>query len=425
MNRETLRQHRWFAPALGGTLAILSGLLLWGTPLGDSWVKASHDYLLHFGGNATDLTTRGGGLQRTPGWLEALVLVVTGGLLGAGMFLLRARVLFCGLAVAAGLVVWAGAVGVCGFTSHWFPWLLVVSGQIPCALAWALFALRPAPPSVARVEQNLTTPGHERVGGPFGEGAYGKVWLARNELDQWHALKVVYRAKFPTAEPFDREFGSINKYLPVSHQHGGLLHVHHVRSGEGFFYYVMELGDALAPGWEENPSAYQPRDLVNVCGQAEKHRLPVRDCVRIGVALAEALEFLHRHGLVHRDIKPSNVIFVNGRPKLADVGLIAKISDSGEQATHVFTREYRVPDEEPAGTVAADIYALGKLLYVIATGLHPRKGFPELRATLLETTGPDFATFHDIICRACHPEVAERFASAGELHAALREIVSG
>src|SRR6266700_2307155 len=51
-------------------------------------------------------------------------------------------------------------------------------------------------------------------------------------------------------------------------------------------------------------------------------RLPFEDCVQIGLALTSALAHLHRHGLVHRDIKPSNIIFVNGAPKLADIGLV-------------------------------------------------------------------------------------------------------
>src|SRR5260370_2677396 len=42
-------------------------------------------------------------------------------------------------------------------------------------------------------------------------------------------------------------------------------------------------------------------------------------------ALADALEFLHQNGLTHRDIKPQNVIYINGQPKLANLGLVAEI----------------------------------------------------------------------------------------------------
>src|SRR5260370_38781919 len=102
----------------------------------------------------------------------------------------------------------------------------------------------------------------------------------------------------------------------------------------------MELGDALAPGWEQAPLAYAPRDLARVCAHAQGLRLPVRDCVTIGLGLAEALDFLHRHGLTHRDVKPRNVIFVNGRPKLADVGLVADILPPDQQGTCVGTPGY-------------------------------------------------------------------------------------
>ena len=54
-------------------------------------------------------------------------------------------------------------------------------------------------------------------------------------------------------------------------------------------------------------------------------RLPSDECIKIGLALTTALEHLHGHGLVHRDIKPSNIIFVNGTPKLADIGLVASM----------------------------------------------------------------------------------------------------
>jgi serine/threonine protein kinase len=79
--------------------------------------------------------------------------------------------------------------------------------------------------------------------------------------------------------------------------------------------------------------------------------------LELGLALAEALAHLHSHGLVHRDIKPSNLIFVNGRPKLADIGLV---TDASDQCSIVGTEGYLPPDGP--GTPAADVFALGKVL---------------------------------------------------------------
>src|SRR5213075_2401102 len=70
------------------------------------------------------------------------------------------------------------------------------------------------------------TPDYELFDPPFGSGAYGKVWLARNAIGQWQALKAVYLAKFDQrTEPYEREFTGIKKYKPLSNQHPGLLRV--------------------------------------------------------------------------------------------------------------------------------------------------------------------------------------------------------
>ena len=83
---------------------------------------------------------------------------------------------------------------------------------------------------------------------PFGEGAYGKVWLVRNAIGQWQALKVIYLANFDNnVGPFDREFNGISRYKPISDKHPGLLRLDFVsRKREGYFYYVMELERAGA-----------------------------------------------------------------------------------------------------------------------------------------------------------------------------------
>ncbi len=116
--------------------------------------------------------------------------------------------------------------------------------------------------------------------------------------------------------------------------------------------------------------SYHPRTLKH--DLQTRGRLPLTECLQIGRALTTALEHLHGHGLVHRDIKPSNVIFVNGVPKLADIGLVANIDAT---MSFVGTAGY-VPPEGP-GKPTGDIYSLGKLLYEISVG-RDTAAFPEL-----------------------------------------------
>ena len=267
------------------------------------------------------------------------------------------------------------------------------------------------------------TPGYEVVHPPFAEGAYGKVWLARNPAGEWRALKVIYLAKFDeNPGPYEREFNGIQKYKPVSDQHPGLLRVDFVSEQKaGCFYYVMELGDSLEPDWQQNPSAYKPRDLVSERAQLRQRRLPVKDCVRIGITLCEALDFLHQQGMTHRDIKPQNIIFVNGQPKLADLGLITGIRPLDHEGTLVGTPGYMPPLPERPGTVSADIYALGMVLYVLCTGRAPAL-FPEVATTLVNTEEPlEFLPLNSVILKACQPLPADRYASAAHMRAALEE----
>ena len=86
----------------------------------------------------------------------------------------------------------------------------------------------------------------------IGAGAYGEVWLARNLATGFRrAVKVVYGASFEDERPFNREFEGIKKFDAVSRTHPSQLALFHVGRNEaaGYFYYVMELGDAC----EEKP----------------------------------------------------------------------------------------------------------------------------------------------------------------------------
>jgi serine/threonine protein kinase len=207
----------------------------------------------------------------------------------------------------------------------------------------------------------------------IGRGSYGEVWLAQSATGAYRAVKIVRR---PDAEDedgsYDREFNGVRTVEPISREHDAVVDVLHVgRIDDGrCFYYVMELADDLETGQAIDPDHYQPRTLR---GELRRRgRLPVAECLDVATALASALDHLHRKGLVHRDVKPSNVIYVNGRPKLADIGLVTGAGDSG---SFVGTLGCVAP-EGPRGP-QADIYSFGKVLYEIATG-KDRQEYPEL-----------------------------------------------
>ena len=349
-------------------------------------------------------------LRRPPAELELLLLLVTGFLIGGGLrqlkplpALLAAAVIF--FTVMCVFVSWSY------HTNYWFPWLVIAGGQVPFALAWAWTTWTR---HVIIFHERF--PGYVPVGDPVGEGAYGKVWLVRNATGELQALKEIQLSKFLDHAPYEREFRGIKNYKPFSNQHPGLLHIDHVNRNEhdGYFYYVMELADPHDAAWEQKGVTYQPRDLHHVCHQMEHKRLPVRECLRLGINLLDALDFLHQRGLVHRDIKPANIVFVKDRPKLADVGLVREPS---ADATYVGTEFFMPPPPEKPGSRTADVYAIGKVLYVISTG-NSAKTFPELSNTLVDQ--PEFMRLNEIICRACQPAAAHRYESAAEMLATLR-----
>lgn len=297
----------------------------------------------------------------------------------------------------------------------------------------------PAPPPI---------PDHELVR-CIGRGSYGEVWLARSVMGPWRAVKLVYRRSFDHERPFERELEGIRRFEPVSRSHPSQLNILHVGRSEaaGCFYYVMELADPVvaapgpeaaagvaeageaggsasgpeAQGWKViEASRYQPRTIRSELYR--RGRLPFDECLQIGLALATALDHLHRHGLVHRDIKPSNIIFVNGIPKLADIGLVA----AAEATLSLVGTEGYLPPEGP-GTPQADIFSLGKVLYEMATG-RDRQDFPELPTNFLELSAEErgrLAELNEIIVRAAHADPRERYRTAAEVHADLALLQTG
>jgi len=151
----------------------------------------------------------------------------------------------------------------------------------------------------------------------IGTGSYGEVWLAQNILGEWRAVKIVYRARFDEARPYDREFEGISHYArfrwiiqPAAGAAG--------RGGESneHFYYVMELADDAsgAPLW--GGTLTDRRRSSNCCANAVRCRCG---------SCSDRGEWLPRFGAPApcRPDSPgrqtSNIVFVRGQAKLADI----------------------------------------------------------------------------------------------------------
>src|ERR1044071_923492 len=278
---------------------------------------------------------------------------------------------------------------------------------------------------------------------PIGRGAYGEVWLARNVMGSFRAVKIIWRRQFESQRPYDREFAGIQQFEPVSRSSSGLVHVLHVgrNEAEGYFYCVMELADpaeknpkehqipkseeeadatdqVVASGFQLSSDFYSPRTLRSELRR--QGRLPTTDCRRVALDVVGGLAELHRHGLVHRDVKPGNIIYVHTRAKLADIGLV---SAGGQDRTFVGTEGY-IPPEGP-GTPSADLYALGIALYEASTA-NPPERFPDVPAEwLTNETGNEALEFHEIILKACEGQRERRYETAEAMQADLALLQSG
>jgi WD40 repeat protein len=256
----------------------------------------------------------------------------------------------------------------------------------------------------------------------IGQGSSGEVWLAQNTISRaLHAVKLVQRSRFKDGAPYQRELTGIRRFEPISRFHPGFVNILHVGQAddETYFYYVMELGDDLSgEPLVENSESYRVKTLEQILHGGSY--LSVDDVLEFGLRLSDALSYLHQAGLVHRDIKPANIVYVQGRPKLADIGLV---TDPAAARSFVGTLGY-IPPEGP-GSRQADIYALGKVLYECLTGLD-RQQFPELPTRFDDS--PDrrrFLEVNAVVLRAAHHDLKQRYQGAEVLHADLTAVQSG
>ncbi len=138
---------------------------------------------------------------------------------------------------------------------------------------------------------------------PAGAGGMGEVYRARDlRLDRTVAVKVLsthLSANPDLKQRFEREARAISS---LNHPH--ICHLYDVGSQKGTDFLVMEFveGQTLAQRLEKGP-------------------LPLDEALKVGIAIADALDKAHRQGIVHRDLKPGNIMLTKAGAKLMDFGL--------------------------------------------------------------------------------------------------------
>jgi Tol biopolymer transport system component len=260
----------------------------------------------------------------------------------------------------------------------------------------------------------------------------GEVYRARDtRLDREIAIKILpesFAADEQRRQRFEREAKAISS---LNHPH--ICSLYDVGHENGTHYLVMELleGDSLLD-------------------RLAKGALAPDQVLRYGAQIADALECAHKHAVVHRDLKPGNVVLTKTGAKLLDFGLARASADRGaasgssdmmtaakpltEQGTIVGTFQYMAPEqlEGREADARTDIFALGTLLYEMATGKHAFEGKSRtsLIAAIVSSQPPPISSVTpmcppalDHVVRKClEKEPDERWQSAHDVAEELRWI---
>src|SRR3982751_5385931 len=108
-------------------------------------------------------------------------------------------------------------------------------------------------------------------------------------------------------------------------------------------------------------------------------QLPIDEAIRMSIAIANALEYAHSHGVIHRDLKPENILLQSGQPVIADFGIALAVSNAGgnritQTGLSLGTPAYMSPEQATGDRVIdgrSDIYSLGAILYEMLVGAPP------------------------------------------------------
>jgi hypothetical protein len=245
-------------------------------------------------------------------------------------------------------------------------------------------------------------------------GGMGVVYKALDPvLDRVVALKTIRAGVLARPEEVERFYLEARAAAQLHHAH--IISILEIGQHAGEHYFTMGYvsGGTLAL-------------------KQEQYHADPRAAAALMVKISRAVHFAHEQGILHRDLKPSNILLDEmGEPLVSDFGL-AKFLDSQVDMTQtgqqLGTPAYMAPEQTSAAagrvTAAADIWALGVILYELLTGSRPFTGFgsdlsheicvsaPPRPCRLRSDLGKDLET---IILKCLEKEPPHRYASAAAL----------
>jgi serine/threonine-protein kinase len=274
---------------------------------------------------------------------------------------------------------------------------------------------RPALPQISGYE----------VEGVLGRGGMGVVFRARHlRLNRPVALKMILAGAY--AGPRERGRFQREAEAVAGLRHPNIVQVHEAGEHDGQPYFTMEFveGGSLA------------RKLM---GQPQ----PARGAAELVATLAGAVQFAHACGIIHRDLKPANILLTaDGTPKVSDFGLARRVEAGPEftaSGARVGTPSYMAPEQALGKNSevgpAADVYALGAILYELLTGRPPFRGESPAETERqviteepapLSRSNPQVPRDLETICLKClHKSPARRYHSARDLAEDLGRFLEG
>jgi eukaryotic-like serine/threonine-protein kinase len=253
----------------------------------------------------------------------------------------------------------------------------------------------------------------------LGAGGMATVYLA---ADLKHGRKVAVKVLKPElAAVLGAERFVVEIKTTAALQHPHILPLFDSGECDGFLYYVMPYiqGETLRAKLDRET------------------QLSIDEAVKLTVAVADALDYAHRQGVIHRDIKPENILLHDGRPMVADFGIALAVSAAAggrmtETGLSLGTPHYMSPEQATAEkeiTARSDVYSLASVLYEMLTGNPPHVGASAQQiimkivteeaapvTKLRKSVPPNVAA---ALAKGLEKLPADRFASAADFAAAL------